>query len=54
MVLAAHDSDSGAPGALPDDIDFHIASLQRKLDEGGKPRLVHAVPGGGCLKERKA
>lgn len=31
-----------------------LPPLQRKLDDGGKPRLVHAVPGGGCLKERKA
>lgn len=53
-VLAAHESDSGTPATLPDDIDLQIAPLQRKLEDGGKPRLLHAAPGGDCLKERKA
>jgi DNA-binding response OmpR family regulator len=41
----------GAPRATPLDnvIDVHVAHLRRKLEEGGRPRLVHTVRGVGFV-----
>lgn len=39
----------GHPGVTPNAVAAHVSTLRRKLEEGGRPRVIHTVHGVGYL-----